>query len=146
MPGPLPKAEHLRRKKKHYPSAALLPPEEAPIKRMPQLPKGVDWLPETRQWWETVWHSPMSQEFLRSDVPGLQMLAMLVDQFYREPKTSLAAEIRLQARQYGLDPLSRRRLEWSVARLEDARDKLDEKRSRSARIIDVDPRSVLDED
>ena len=43
------------------------------------------------------------------------MLAVLVEGFWRG-QTELAGEIRLQSGLFGLDPVSRRKLGWSVTR------------------------------
>jgi hypothetical protein len=74
----------------------------------------------------------------------------LVDQFWKDGDLATAREIRLLEREFGLTPLSRRRLEWSVVRVEDAIERLeddrgqrDRKRSKRARVI-ADPRTMLD--
>jgi len=68
----------------------------------------------TVTWWHAVWTSPMAGEYLPADQHGLLMLAVLVDAFWRQPKVSLAAEIRMAGREFGLSPLNRRRLEWAI--------------------------------
>ena len=60
----------------------------------------------------------MADEYLDADVHGLYLLTELVDRFWRQPTTALAAEIRQQRLAYGLTPIDRRRLEWTVAKLE----------------------------
>jgi hypothetical protein len=61
----------------------------------------------------------MAAEFIAADVPGLLLVAQLVDRFnYGE--VSLAAEIRLQRQEFGLTPLCRRRLQWEIERAESA--------------------------
>ena len=98
-----------------------------------------------KRWWEAVWSSPMSYEFLRGDEPALFRLVALVDNFWKSGDMEIAREIRLMEREFGLTPLSRRRLEWSVAQAEEATDKLERRRVRAARTIDgqADPRGVL---
>ena len=97
-----------------------------------------------RRWWSDVWSSPMHFEYLRGDLPALFRLVLLVDTFWRTGKLEFAKEIRLLEREFGLTPLSRRRLEWSVAQAEEAMDRHEHKRSRRAVIIDGDPREVLE--
>jgi hypothetical protein len=91
---------------------------------MPTLPKRrpdqKKWHPWTLAWWQLVWESPMRSEYLESDVPGLVALAILKDNFTRDPKPTLAAEIRLQEQRFGLSPIDRRRLQWEVQRVTDA--------------------------
>lgn len=60
----------------------------------------------------------MAAEFLESDVDGLFRLAVLVDQYWKEPDVKLAAEIRMQEARFGLSPIDRRRLQWEVQRVE----------------------------
>jgi hypothetical protein len=86
----------------------------------------------------------MHYEYLRVDIHALYRLVILVDAFLKTGKLDTAKEIRLQEQEFGITPLSRRRLEWSVAQAEEARDRHEQKRSRRALIIDGDdPREVL---
>jgi len=86
----------------------------------------------------------MHYEYLRVDIHALYRLVILVDAFLKSGKLDTAKEIRLLEREFGITPLSRRRLEWSVAQAEEARDRHEQKRSRRALIIDGDdPREVL---
>jgi len=85
----------------------------------------------TLAWWSDsvtgIWSSPMAKEYDNSDVHGLFSLAMLVDDFWNaessEDRKQLMAEIRLQSQRYGLSPIDRRRLQWEIARGEDAEKK-----------------------
>lgn len=111
------KPEYLRRGH-HAPAVtrAILPFEE-PRTRTPRLPDGLrDWRPETRAWWCSVWASDAAESFMRLDVWGLVIMAVLVDQFHTEPSTALAAEIRLWEAKYGLTPLARMRLGLAAMR------------------------------
>lgn len=56
----------------------------------------------------------MASQWLPSDIDTLGRLALLWDAFYHDPKVSLLAEIRLQEQRFGLAPLDRVRLEWTV--------------------------------
>lgn len=96
----------------------------------------------TRRWWKDIWTSPQHYEFLRADLGALFRLAVLIDKFWTGAGLAVAAEIRMMEREFGLTPLSRRRLEWSVAQAEEATSRHEEKRSRRAKIVD-DPRGVL---
>lgn len=90
---------------------------------MPALPvRGggeTPWHPETVAFWKEVWASPMAAEFIAADVPGLVIVARLVDRF-NYGDVGLAAEIRLQRQCFGLTPLDRRRLQWEIERVEAA--------------------------
>lgn len=113
----------------------------------PELP-GEGWHPMTLAWWRDLWVSPMAPEYDGSDVHGLFMLAMLVDQFWTSPSTALAGEIRLQRQCFGLSPIDRRRLQWEIERTEEAQDKGRKRRTQetaqpSSEASRPDPRSVL---
>jgi hypothetical protein len=92
-----------------------------------------------REWWVTVWSSPVSAVYLDVDVHGLAMLAVLRDEFFRGD-LSLAAEIRLQDQRGGLDLVSRRRLQLEVPS-KPTRETGAGERPRERRR--VDPRSLL---
>lgn len=109
-------------------TAATLYPRDASEIEIPELPdlfdqdgEVVPWRPETVEWWEEVWCSPMAGEFVDSDVQGLYRLAILVDNFWNDPSAKNHAEIRISQQEYGLTPYSRRRLEWTVETAEDAK-------------------------
>lgn len=70
----------------------------------------------TRDWWRTVWASPMAAVYLDADVPALVRLAGLVDLVNRGTATTMTlSEIRQLEDRFGLSPLSRRRLQWEVS-------------------------------
>ncbi|OYN80430.1 hypothetical protein [Mycolicibacterium sphagni] len=75
----------------------------------------VDWCPETLDWWDDVWLSPMAGEYLDADIHGLVRLAALIDNYWRDPCAKTHAEVRLAQKDYGLTPYDRRRLEWTIA-------------------------------
>ena len=81
----------------------------------------------------------MAAAYLPPDVHGLARLAVLVDLFWQEPSVALAAEIRQQEALYGLNPISRRRLQWDVARPQEA----PQRSAAPAPSADRDPRNVL---
>jgi hypothetical protein len=95
-----------------------------------------------RQWWADVWSSPQCREYLRADLPALYRLVKLVDVFWKKGDLSVATEIRLLEREFGLTPLARRRLEWQVIQTEEALDKREIKRRNRAKVVG-DPRDVL---
>lgn len=151
MPGPLPKKAELRQRRNKSSSRATLPAESAPIEERPPLPptKGSDgegWHFMAKRFWDDVWSSPMRWEFVGGDLPALYRLVSLVDKYWKTFSLSIAKEIRLLEREFGLTPLARRRLEWQVAQTEEAKDQREMKRARRARVIDNDgdPREVLD--
>lgn len=81
----------------------------------------VEWQPLTVRWWDTIWESPMVQEWVNADVPDLVAIAFLWDNFYRLGEPSIHAEIRMASREFGLSPLSRRTLQWEIHKVESAK-------------------------
>lgn len=80
----------------------------------------------------------MAGEYVAADAHGLLVLADLVDRYWQAPSRELAAEIRLQRAEFGLSPIARRRLQWEVARVEDATGRRKPSRARK------DPRQALE--
>ena len=141
---PLPKPAEIRQRQNKSSTRATLPAEGQQRRRAPRLPcREEGWNRLTRRFWADVWHSPMATEYVQADLHGLYRLVRLVDQFWSEPTTVLAAEIRLEQQAYGLTPLDRRRLEWSIAQTEEATTKRQQRRVRQAQAGEVDPRDVL---
>jgi hypothetical protein len=150
MPGgPPPKDPSVRaRNNKHSTHAVLRAVPDFPV---PQLPDDRDWHPRTTQWWDDLWSSPMGPEYDHSDVHGLIQLAELVDLYNITDtpgaKIRLAAEIRQQRTCFGLTPIDRRRLQWTIDQGEEAEERTAKRRQ--ARVASTrskdgdDPRALL---
>ena len=101
-------------------------PEEMPQRKAPTLPNPDKrkWHRFTRAWWRRVWASPMASEYIETDVDGLARLALLIDDYYKatDPKQrkELMQEIRLQEARFGLSPVDRSRLQWEIAKGDEA--------------------------
>lgn len=122
MRGPVPKDPALRQRRNKASTRATLTVAGSGRQRAPSLPRREDgWHKLTIDFWRDIWHSPMSKEYLPSDVHGLYRLAMLVDRFWRAPSVVLEAQILKSGAEYGLSALSRRRLEWIVERAQEAK-------------------------
>ncbi len=144
--GGIPKDPAIRQRRNRASSKATLLAETNPRRRAPCLPKraeGQDWHPLTRAWWRDIWHSPMAQEYVKADDHALYRLAVLIDQFWSDPDKDLASEIRLQQQAFGLTPLDRRRLEWTIEQAETAKTKTQQREVRGAQAGEIDPRDVL---
>jgi hypothetical protein len=112
----------------------------------PSLPGDRDWHGQTMAWWADVWASPMAPEYDVSDLHGLFLLAVLVDDFWQHPTQQLAAEIRLQRQCFGLSPIDRRRLQWEIDRGDSAAAKTRKRREAVApkpAPVTEDPRRLL---
>lgn len=149
MPAQLKDASSRSRRNKSSTKRTLEVTESNTNFEVPDLPSlgDRDWHPLTIQFWDDVWSSPMASEYLVADIHGLYRLATLVDDFWIKPSNAASAEIRLAGQPYGLTPLDRRRLEWSVEQSEDAKDRGQERRRRAQTtqnpVSGVDPRTVF---
>lgn len=83
----------------------------------------------------------MVAEFSQPDVDRLLMLIRLVEDFYRAEtptqRVELSREVRLLSAEFGLSPISRRRLQWQIAQVAEAQDRSAATRTRRRR---PDPR------
>ncbi len=88
--------------------------------KVPALP-GASKLGKTaRDWWATVWTSPMSNVYLAADIPALTRAAGLVAKAASgEASGTELGELRQLEDRFGLSPLARRRLQWEIERADD---------------------------
>lgn len=101
-----------------------------------------------REWWASAWRSPMASEWLESDKRGgLFQVAVLHQDFWtaETPRERLmaAAEIRLQEVRFGLSPIDRRRLQWTIEQGETAAERTAARRESKRPRAGADPREVL---
>ncbi len=121
-PTPKPPAQRVRRNAGQA-GWRTLPPAE-PF-NPPVLPtKSPTWLKSTRQWWRTLWASPMASTYLAADVPALIRLAEMVEARARGTlgASETIAMTALEDR-FGLNPKARRALQWEIAQAEQAESK-----------------------
>lgn len=146
MPGPAPKPANMRQNRSKKSTRAVLSTIDR-AKKSPPLPN-----PDNREfhaltlsWWDNVWSSPMSSEYLVTDIDGLGRVALLVDEYYKSPTgkpgKELMAEIRLQEARFGLSPVDRSRLQWEVQKGEEAQRK--RQPANTVKKSAKDPRGVL---
>lgn len=141
MVGRRPKPAHLRQRTNRTSTHATLEARaDGPVPPLPKV-KGQQWSGLTRGWWARVWASPMAGQYLETDVDGLGRLAVLVEAYYAKPSVIVLAEIRQQEARFGLSPLDRSRLQWSVAQAETAEQK--RKPAEQLKRASGDPRRVL---
>jgi len=118
MPGPAPKDPATRQRRNTRSTKAALPAEGLGLKRVPLMPKGpADWVwhDRTRAWWRELWKSPMAANLVAMDLQGIERLAFVVDRAHHSPgDAKLEEQIAKLSMPYGLSPLDRRRLEWSI--------------------------------
>ena len=149
MTGPLPKDKSIRQRRNKSLVRANLPPEQQPRGRAPSLPQrgeGLEWNKMTKSWWHDIWQSPMAEEYLRADEHALYRLALLIDNYWIKPSAGLASEIRLEQQAFGLTPLDRRRLEWSIEQVQAAQSRVQAKKANKRKAREEDPRDALKND
>lgn len=151
MPGPAPKDPSVRARRNKTSTAAVLTTKRRG--RPPSLPPAtgeLGWHPQTQAWWKDVWGSPMAPEYDDSDRHGLNMLAVLVNDYWfaesSRERMQLLGEVRQQSQRYGLSPIDRRRLQWEIERTDEAQQKGTRRRAAAATkkpAGGADPRAVL---
>ncbi len=126
MPGPVPKAPNQRRRRNAVSTATMLVPLQRPP-AAPKLPPG-DWHPYVVAMWKDIWASPMAAEYDPSDIHRVILIADLYQTYWTCPREKrgtpamLAAEIRLQCQCFGLSPIDRRRLQWTIQKVDEVQD------------------------
>ena len=88
----------------------------------------------------------MAEEYLRADEHALYRLAVLIDSYWIKPNAGLASEIRLEQQAFGLTPLDRRRLEWSIEQVQAAQSRMKAKKASKRKTHEDDPRDALKND
>jgi hypothetical protein len=130
VPGPQPKPPGQKRRRNIESTARTLVAVPITALVTPKLPEleGMEWHPATVAFWDDLWSSPMAPEYDSSDLHGLFMLADLVNAYWQTPsrqaitRSKIAAEIRLQRQCFGLTPIDRRRLQWTIERVDESVD------------------------
>ena len=104
------------------------PAEETELDFEPQ------WAKPVQEWWRSIWTSPMSSEFVDSDIHGLYMACVYLHESLN-PYLKVADRIKhAQAwestiAKYGLTPTARESLRWQVAQGTQAQNRTDQLRS-----------------
>lgn len=117
------------------------------------------WSKAVVDWWDSIWSSPMSNEFHESDNNQLFLAAFYLQQVVTPyakigERLKAAAQHEATTRNFGLNPMSRRSLQWEIERGEEAKrkgqkrtaaqKKAEEKRADTEN--EDDPRNAPDED
>lgn len=91
-------------------------PAEGPRGSAPKLPsKKPAWLKSTREWWVTIWASPMATVWEPADVDALVRLARMRDEDARNGVgSSVLAQMTALEDRFGLSPKARRALQWEI--------------------------------
>ncbi|QAY17350.1 hypothetical protein SEA_IDYN_2 [Gordonia phage IDyn] len=141
--GPAPKDASTRARRHKAASKAVLSAVEDPdIPELPpaddwlggvemdsaEIPQDLEWPKPVVRWWNDIWSSPMSQEFVDSDIHGLYLacfyLAQVLNPFLKmTDRISASKAYETQVRNFGLNPMSRRTLQWEIERSEEAQER-----------------------
>lgn len=146
--GPAPKPSNLRQRKNKKSGAAnmsVVPPVAGATSDIPEIPNpdGREWHRLTEASWNRAWSSPMAALWIETDADALGRLAILWDEFYKQPDSKCMAEIRLQEQRFGLSPLDRSRLQWEFARGEESETRREKRQMSPKRTGTADPRRGL---
>lgn len=111
---------------------------------LPRLPDGAKWSELTLRWWYDVWESGLAEAWLQSDVPNLLRVARLDHDFWTVDdvlqRVAIAGRIETLTRHLGLDPMSRRSLQWSLDGEDDEQPSREESAAAS---VSRDPRLTV---
>ncbi len=130
---PKPAAKRRRRNKPQQPGVSVA------REGVPVLPDAERFSQRTRDWWVTVWASPMSKYWLDADVPALERLAWLLDVVADGRATAAhLSECRHLENSFGLTPLARRRFHVELERGEAAEGPVRSQDDRWLRAIESD--------
>lgn len=103
-------------------------------------PADGDWFKAVRDWWDSIWLSPMTREWLASDIYTLYQAAVLLQESLN-PFYKLGDRIKAQKahqeilKSYGLTPLAREQLRWSVAQGEAAATRTNQLRAAAPKTV-----------
>lgn len=124
-----PKDPSKRQRRNKPPELEELPRRfDGEVPRLQRRPGGGRWLPTTRRWYDTWATSPQAAGFGSTDWSRVQMLASLVDAYWREvakdePSSTvmvrLLGEIRLNEAKLGATVEDRNRLRWKLPEAHD---------------------------
>lgn len=103
----------------------------------------VEWPQPVVRWWNDIWSSPMSNEFVDSDIHGLYLACFYMSQVLNpwlkmSDRISASKAYETQVRNFGLNPMSRRTLQWEIERTEEAKAKGEKRRQRARSGAEID--------
>jgi hypothetical protein len=148
MPAPKKHPSTRARRNKTAGARTLAAVNEAGI---PAVPDWVQWTSAAVSYWDDMWTSEMSSEWLESDYHNVVMCTAAYNDFVTgetaKDRKDAMAELRLQRKDLGLSPMARRSLEWAVESAEQAKERGNARRGTSSASRQPergdDPRSVL---
>lgn len=117
------------------------------------------WSPAVIRWWESIWSSPMSNEYHEADIHQLYLACFYLQQTLNPfakitERLAAAKQHEAQVARFGLNPMSRRSLQWEIERSEEAMLKgkkraakdTEREEAKNEHMLGADPRDQADED
>jgi hypothetical protein len=121
---PLPKPAATRQRRNTWVTATTIKGAKVHKPELPERKDGSEWHHLTVAWWNLLWDSPISEEWVNVDLQLLYRVARLDHEFWSTKDGLTAARhalaINSLTRNLGLDPMSRRSLQWKVEPLDEA--------------------------
>lgn len=79
-----------------------------------------DWYEPVKAWWDDIWSSPMSSEFVESDIHGLYMACVYMHEglnpYYKvSDRLKMMQAFEKTIKDYGLTPTAREALRWQIS-------------------------------
>ena len=112
---------------------------------------GEAWNPAVVRWWNDIWSSPMSSEFMSSDIHGLYLGCKQLHESLNQAnkptdQASFMTKFEQTIRNFGLNPMARRALQWEIERGTEAETKTQEReqKMREAAEKKTGPTGVVD--
>lgn len=153
---PTPKHPSVRQRRNQVATTTTLQVVPAGEREVPELPERfrrvkdpdggyltvpAEWHPMAAATWTEVWSSPMVAEYLEADHGGIRILLALESDFWERLEagrsvTELAAEISRIRKNFGLAPMGRRSLQWTIAQTQETMDRNRRRRVRAAEAIE----------
>lgn len=115
--GPAPKDPAKRARRNKDPQALRV--IEAEPQPQPALPDGVDWHPQTREWWAMWGRSPLSSSYTENDWRELMDTALVHSALWHGDGKA-ASELRIRVAKFGATPEDRARLRITFAQADEA--------------------------
>lgn len=117
MSGPTAKDPSIRARRNASTTRAAL--KKSAANGAPKLPDSIEWYSEVLDWWADLWSSEARKEWIQADTHllfvGARLYQMMLDPATKVTAAkALAGEFRQIMVQFGLTPMARRSLQWTI--------------------------------
>lgn len=109
----------------------------------------LEWSQPVQDWWQDIWSSPMSNEFVQSDIHGLYMACYYFEEslnpFYKATdRIAFAKQFENTVKNYGLNPSARETLRWTVSQGQAAQQRTNQMRAAAGKGVELAGDSLAD--